>query len=41
MLNNEKVKSVYASMSTVLHGGRTKGEDNSIVIVELKMVPPQ
>ena len=36
MLNNAKVKSVYASMSTVLHGGRTKGEDNSVVILEFE-----
>lgn len=34
MLNNEKVKSVYASMSTVLHKDRTKGEDNSVLIIE-------
>ncbi len=34
MLKNAKVKSVYASMSTVLHQGRTQGEDNSVVIVE-------
>ena len=36
MLNNAKVKSVYASMSTVLHGNRTKGEDNSVVILEFE-----
>ena len=36
MLNNAKVSSVYASMSTVLHKGRTKGEDNSVVIVEFE-----
>ena len=36
MLNNAKAKSVYASMSTVLHKERTKGEDNSIVIVEFE-----
>lgn len=36
MLNNEKVKSVSATMSTVLHTSRTKGEDNSIVIVEFE-----
>lgn len=34
MLNNAKVNSVYASMSTVLHGGRTRGEDNSVLIIE-------
>ena len=36
MLKNAKVKSVTASMSTVLHKGRTVGEDNSIVIVEFE-----
>jgi myo-inositol 2-dehydrogenase / D-chiro-inositol 1-dehydrogenase len=36
MLKNAKAKSVMASMSTVLHKGRTKGEDNSIVIVEFE-----
>lgn len=36
MLDNAKPISVYASMSTVLHKNRTKGEDNSIVIVEFE-----
>jgi predicted dehydrogenase len=36
MLNNAKVKSVYASMSTVSHNERTKAEDNSIVIIEFE-----
>lgn len=36
MLNNAKATSVYASMDTVLHKGRTKGEDNSVVIVEFE-----
>lgn len=36
MLNNAKAVSVYASMSTVLHKDRTKGEDNSIVIIEFE-----
>ncbi|QEM06543.1 Gfo/Idh/MocA family oxidoreductase [Mucilaginibacter rubeus] len=36
MLGNAKPKSVYASMSTVLHKGRTKGEDNSVIIVEFE-----
>ena len=36
MLNNARVTGVSASMSTVLHKGRTKGEDNSIVIVEFE-----
>src|SRR5690349_4458277 len=36
MLNNTKATSVYATMSTVLHKGRTKGEDNSVVIIEFE-----
>jgi predicted dehydrogenase len=36
MLNNAKAVSVYATMSTVLHKGRTRGEDNSVVIVEFE-----
>ncbi len=36
MLNNAKAKSVYATMSTVLHKGRTKAEDNSVVIIEFE-----
>jgi myo-inositol 2-dehydrogenase/D-chiro-inositol 1-dehydrogenase len=36
MLNNAKAKSVYASMSTVFHKGRTKAEDNSVVIIEFE-----
>lgn len=36
MLNNAKPVSVYASMSTVLHKERTKGEDNSVVIIEFE-----
>lgn len=36
MLNNAKASSVYSTMSTVLHKGRTKGEDNSVVIVEFE-----
>jgi myo-inositol 2-dehydrogenase / D-chiro-inositol 1-dehydrogenase len=36
MLGNAKAKSVYASMSTVLHKERTKGEDNSVVIIEFE-----
>lgn len=31
---NAKPRSVMASMSTVFHKGRTRGEDNSVVIVE-------
>ena len=36
MLNHAKVKDVYATMSTVLHKDRTKGEDNAVVIVEFE-----
>lgn len=36
MLGNTKAISVMASMSTVLHKTKTKGEDNSIVIVEFE-----
>ena len=36
MLGNAPVKSVYATMNTVLHQGRTQGEDNSVVIVEFE-----
>lgn len=36
MLDNAKVANVYASMGTVLHKGRTKGEDNSVIIVEFE-----
>lgn len=36
MLNNAKVESIYATMSTVLHKSRTRGEDNSVVIVEFE-----
>lgn len=36
MLGNAKVQSVYATMKTVLHQGRTKGEDNSVIIVEFE-----
>ena len=31
-----KSEVVYASMSTVLHNERTKGEDNSVVIIEFE-----
>ena len=36
MLNNSKAVSVYASMATVFHKGRTKAEDNSVVIIEFE-----
>jgi myo-inositol 2-dehydrogenase / D-chiro-inositol 1-dehydrogenase len=36
MLKNAKVKSVYATMSTVYHKQRTKAEDNSVVIIEFE-----
>lgn len=31
---NPEIKSVYATMSTVLHKERTRGEDNSLMVVE-------
>ncbi|GAO41599.1 Gfo/Idh/MocA family protein [Flavihumibacter petaseus] len=34
MLNNSPVRSVYATMDTVLHKGRTDCEDNSVMIIE-------
>lgn len=34
MLNNAKAVSVYASMNTIFHKGRTRGEDNSVIIIE-------
>jgi myo-inositol 2-dehydrogenase/D-chiro-inositol 1-dehydrogenase len=36
MLGNAKVKSVYASMQTVLHNKITRGEDNSVLIIEFE-----
>ena len=36
MLNNARAVSVYATMNTVLHKGRTNGEDNSVVIIEFE-----
>ncbi|KAA6438379.1 Gfo/Idh/MocA family oxidoreductase [Dyadobacter flavalbus] len=36
MLGNNPAVSVYATMKTVLHQGRTLGEDNSVVIVEFE-----
>ncbi|KIC94975.1 Gfo/Idh/MocA family protein [Flavihumibacter solisilvae] len=36
MLNNAKAVSVYATMATVFHKGRTVCEDNSVVIVEFE-----
>ncbi|HEX2609043.1 MAG TPA: Gfo/Idh/MocA family oxidoreductase [Flavisolibacter sp.] len=36
MLKNARAVSVYATMSTVLHTGRTGAEDNSVVIIEFE-----
>ena len=36
MLGRPKIKSVYAQMSTQVHGAKTKGEDNAIFIVEFE-----
>ncbi len=32
----KKIKSVYAHMTTSVHGAKTKGEDNSIVVLEFE-----
>ncbi len=34
MLGSPKIKSVYAQMSTQVHGRKTKGDDNALIIVE-------
>ena len=34
MLGRPPIKSVYAQMSTQVHGGKTQGDDNAILIVE-------
>ena len=36
MLNKARAVSVFATMNTVLHKGRTQGEDNSVVIIEFE-----
>ena len=36
MLNRPKVKSVYAHMTTNVHGDKTRGEDNAILILEFE-----
>ncbi len=36
MLGRPKIKSVYAQMSTQVHGAKTKGEDNAILLVEFE-----
>ena len=36
MLGRPKIKSVYAQMSTDVHGEKTRGEDNVILILELE-----
>jgi myo-inositol 2-dehydrogenase/D-chiro-inositol 1-dehydrogenase len=36
MLGRPKIKSVYAQMSTQVHGGKTGGEDNAILIMEFE-----
>ncbi|NEU07029.1 Gfo/Idh/MocA family oxidoreductase [Flavihumibacter sp. R14] len=36
MLGKATVKSVYASMDTVFHKERTRGEDNSVIILEFE-----
>ena len=36
MLGRPKIKSVYAQMSTNVHGAKTRGEDNAILILEFE-----
>src|SRR5215470_17200992 len=36
MLGRPKIRSVYAQMSTSVHGGKTRGEDNAILILEFE-----
>jgi myo-inositol 2-dehydrogenase / D-chiro-inositol 1-dehydrogenase len=36
MLGRPKIKSVYAQMSTSVHGDKTRGEDNAILILEFE-----
>ena len=36
MLGRPRIKSVYAQMSTQVHGKKTKGDDNAILIVEFE-----
>jgi predicted dehydrogenase len=36
MLGRPRIKSVYAQMSTTVHGERTRGDDNAILILEFE-----
>jgi myo-inositol 2-dehydrogenase / D-chiro-inositol 1-dehydrogenase len=36
MLGRPKIKSVYAQMNTQVHGGKTRGDDNAILILEFE-----
>lgn len=36
MLGRPKIQSVYAQMSTQVHGAKTRGEDNALLIVEFE-----
>lgn len=36
LLGKPPVKSVYANIGTYIHGGRTRGDDNSVLIVEFE-----
>jgi predicted dehydrogenase len=36
MLNGARIPSVYAQMSTQVHGGRTLGDDNALIILEFE-----
>jgi predicted dehydrogenase len=37
MLGRPPVKSVYAQLSTLVHGARTRGEDNALIILEFDL----
>ncbi len=36
MLGRPRIKSVYAQMTTLVHGAKTRGDDNAILIVEFE-----
>lgn len=36
LMNNEPVKSVYAQMGTYVHGDKTDGDDNAIIMLEFE-----
>ena len=36
LLNRPKIVSVYAQMGTQVHGGKTKGDDNALIVLEFE-----